>query len=126
MTRNIAVIILYDKNKKILLQQRLSGHLGFFGGGIEKRETPEQAVHREAIEELNYELEKPKLVMTQKFAYYKDDKSTKYVFMEKYNKNKKLVLGEGRGMKWYNLAELGGLKIIDHDAKALECIKGRY
>ncbi|MDO8668077.1 MAG: NUDIX domain-containing protein [bacterium] len=131
MVRNVAVIILYEKNKKILLQhraenaKRLPGYWGFFGGGVEAGETPEQAVRRETREELNYELENPKLVMTQKFTY-KGDENTQYVFMEEYDKNKKLTLGEGQGMKWYDLAELGELKIIDHDAKVLKYIKGKY
>src|SRR3989344_3771103 len=125
MVRNIAVIILYDKDRKILLQhragstKRLQNYWGLFGGGIEAGETPEQAVRREATEELSYELINPRLVMTQDFVY-KDEKSIKYVFMEEYDENKKLVLGEGRGMKWYDLAELGGLKIIDHDARVFE------
>lgn len=131
MTRNIADIIIFDKNKKVLLNHRSEdakrwpGYWGFFGGAIEAGETPEQAVRRETKEELNYELKNPKLVMTQKFIY-KGDENTQYVFMEEYDENKKLTLGEGQGMKWYDLAELDGLKIIDHDAKVLEYIRGKY
>ncbi|HIH17265.1 MAG: 7,8-dihydro-8-oxoguanine triphosphatase [archaeon GW2011_AR6] len=60
MRRDVAVIILYDNKKRILLQHRgknsprLPGYWAFFGGGIEKGETPEQAVRRECKEELNY------------------------------------------------------------------------
>jgi len=131
MVRNISVIILFDENKKVLLQHRtedaatLPGYWAFFGGGIEAGETPEQAVRRETMEELNYKLEKPRLVMTQKFIF-QGDESTKYVFMEEYDEKKKLTLGEGQGMEWYDLAELGGLKIVDHDAEVLEYIKGKY
>jgi len=100
MARNISVIILYDKNKKILLQhraedaKRLPGYWAFFGGGIEKSETPEQAVRREALEELNYPLDNPKLIMKQIF-FYKNEKNEKYVFMEEYDPSKKIILGEG-------------------------------
>jgi len=131
MPRNVAIIILYDKDKKILLQhkaddaERLPGYWAFFGGGIEEGETPEQAVRRETLEELNYELKKLKLIMTQEFIY-KNDKNTKYVFMEEYDENKKLALNEGQGMKWYDLTELNGLKIVAHDLEVLKYIKGKY
>ncbi len=131
MPRNVALIILYDKDKKILLQhraedaKRLPGYWGFFGGGIDAGETPEQAVRREAMEELNYELENPRLILTFEFLY-KDEKNLKYVFAEEYDINKKLFLGEGQGMEWYNLNELNGLKIVNHDLEVLKYIKGKF
>ncbi|MDP2708681.1 MAG: NUDIX domain-containing protein [bacterium] len=60
MPRNVALIILFDQDKKILLQhraedaKRLPGYWGFFGGGIDQGETPEQAVRRETMEVLKY------------------------------------------------------------------------
>jgi 8-oxo-dGTP diphosphatase len=59
-TRNVALIIFYDKDKRILLQDRrgiskLGAEWGFFGGEIENDETPEQAVVRETKEELCFE-----------------------------------------------------------------------
>ena len=133
MVRNVAVILLYDKNKKILLQhraedaERLPGYWGFFGGGIDAGETPEQTVRRETLEELNYHLGKPKLIMKHKFFYPGDTKTNiMYVFMEEYDETKKLTLGEGQGMGWYDLAETGGLKIIDHNFKVLKYIKNKY
>ncbi|MDO8592154.1 MAG: NUDIX domain-containing protein [bacterium] len=131
MIRNVALIVLYDKNKKILLQhraedaERLPGYWGFFGGGIEAGETPDQAVRRETREELNYELKNPKLVMTHEYVH-EDRKGVQYIFMEEYDKNKKLTLGEGQGMEWYHLSELDGLKIISFDLEALKYIEGKY
>ena len=55
-----SAIILFKKNKKILLQHRSDdapnapGKWGFFGGGIKNNETPKEAVVRECYEELNY------------------------------------------------------------------------
>ena len=60
--RSVAVFILFDRNGKVLLQHKakdskvLPDQWAFFGGGIEKNETPEQAVRREAKEELGIEL----------------------------------------------------------------------
>jgi len=129
--RNIAVILLYNEDKKILLQhrsedaERLPGYWAFFGGGINDSETPEKAVKRESLEELDYHLENPKLVMTQNFNGKHHD-GTKYVYMEKFNSEKKIILGEGQGLGWYNLEKMKDLKIVDHDQVVLEYIKDKF
>mgnify|MGYP001609286324 CR=1 FL=1 len=58
--RNVS-IILFIKDNKVLLQDRrnISKHgeeYGFFGGKIEKDETPGQALKREIKEELNFDI----------------------------------------------------------------------
>lgn len=57
--RRVAVIIFYDEKKRILLQDRREiskrgEEWGFFGGGIEKDETPEEALVREIKEDKNH------------------------------------------------------------------------
>ncbi|MBD3304583.1 NUDIX domain-containing protein [Candidatus Woesearchaeota archaeon] len=60
--RRVALFVLRDAEDKVLLQHRsesaklLPDYWAFFGGGIEEGETPEQAVVREAGEELGIEL----------------------------------------------------------------------
>ena len=126
--RNVAVLVLYNNKKEILLQHRskdalrLPDHWAFFGVGIEGEETPEQALAREIIEELEYNVVTPKLIFTQKFNY-KDDVNTKYVFVEKYNEKQKLVQHEGQEMGWWKFENLNNLLIIDHDRIALSEIK---
>ncbi len=128
--RNVAVILLYDKDKKVLLQhraedaERLPGYWAFFGGGIERGETPEQAVRRETLEELEYPLEKPRLVLTQEFTG-SHNVGTKYVFVEEYDPKKELVLREGKEEGWFRLEETERLKIIDHDREVLRLIDGK-
>ena len=126
-----ALILLYDKSKRILFQHRgkdapsLPDYWAFFGGEIENNESPEEAVKREAIEELEYELKQPKLVMVQKFKD-KNNPGTKYVFMEKCDPTKKLNLREGQNMGWFSIAETKKLKIIGHDRAVLKYVKDKY
>tara|TARA_Y100000310_G_C20165400_1_gene571120 strand:+ start:81 stop:470 length:390 start_codon:yes stop_codon:yes gene_type:complete len=102
--RDCAVILLYDKGK-ILLQhraddvKRFPGKWGFFGGGIEEGETPEEAVKRETKEELEYVLRNPKHFMTQQFET-EENFGEKHVFLEKYD-GSPLTLLEGKDKGWF-------------------------
>ena len=131
MVRNVAVIILYDKDKKVLLQHRtedaprLAGYWAFFGGGIEAGETPEQTVRRETLEELNYTLQAPRLIMVSHFDV-ETEIGDMNVYLEEYDPAQVLTLHEGQGMGWFQLSELDGLKIVEHDKKVLQYIEGKY
>lgn len=57
--REIAIVIFYDENSNIAVQERgshskLGEKYGYFGGGVEPGETPEMAMRRESREELGY------------------------------------------------------------------------
>jgi 8-oxo-dGTP diphosphatase len=59
--RSVAIVLFYDKEGNALVQDRRKiskwgEEFGFFGGAIEKGETPEQALVREIKEELDLEL----------------------------------------------------------------------
>lgn len=131
MRREVAVILLYDKEKRILLQHRsddakkLPGYWTFFGGGIKSGETPLEAVKREAQEELEYSLHNPRHVLTQEFQG-KDNHGTKDVFMEKYDSSQELILREGKAMGWKTIKETKKLKMVAHDKDVLEQIIGKY
>lgn len=61
--RTVSLIVPYTEDGRILLQDRrdiskIGEDWGFFGGGIEENETPEQALVREAKEELEINLNK--------------------------------------------------------------------
>ncbi len=61
--RTVALIVFFDKNKKVLLQSRIGiskygEEWSYFGGGVEKDETPKQAIIREIKEELSFDLTK--------------------------------------------------------------------
>lgn len=126
-----ALIILYDSEKRFLLQHRSAGtkvlpnHWAFFGGGIKKGETPENTVRREALEELNYKLRKPKLFAEQNFRL-DNIEGYMYVYIDAFYGDKSgLKLNEGRGWGWYNLPDIGRLKMAGHDRKLIELL-ARY
>jgi 8-oxo-dGTP pyrophosphatase MutT (NUDIX family) len=124
----VSIIFLYNDDKKLLLQHRddnikiLPGFWSSFGGKVEENETPEIAVKRETKEELEYELCNPKLVKTENFTTEEYD-VTRYVYIEKYNPEIKLVLHEGQGMGWYNYQEAQTLKTDEHDLKIIKFVE---
>ena len=65
----VSLFTLFNNRNSFLLQHRtqdaprLPNMWAFFGGGVERKETPLQAVYREAWEEINYRLKDPKLVL---------------------------------------------------------------
>lgn len=123
-----ALIILYDHEKKFLLQHRtkdaavLPDYWAFFGGGIKEGEIPEDAVRREAYEELNYRLQAPQFFTEQDFNT-DAIKGHMYVYIEAFSGSKSaLKLQEGQGWGWYKASEINKLKMIDHDRQLIRSI----
>ncbi len=116
-------IILINEDKKILLQHRTNdaknfpGTWSFFGGGMEKNETPLETIKRECFEELEYELKNPRLVLIKNLPTRKI-----FLFIEKYDPLKKLTLREGQNMKWFKIEEISQVKNTFSE-KTLEEIK---
>lgn len=126
--RNVAVIILYRTDGRILLQHRTKDaptfpdYWAFFGGGIEAGESAEEAVKRESIEELGYELAGPRLFTAHGFVH-QGNEHTMHVFVEEYG-GATLTLGEGQGMGWYTPGETLELAINDHDRSIIQALEG--
>jgi len=124
--KNVSVLILYRTDSKILLQHRTKDAptfpdcWAFFGGGIEEGESAEDAVKRESLEELGYELTSPCLFTTQRFVH-QGNEHTMHVFVEKYNGGI-LILGEGQGMGWFLTGETKELMMNDHDRSILQAL----
>ena len=137
--RNVAAIIFYDENKRILLQDRrgiskVGEEWGFFGGEIEDHETPEQAVVRETKEELNFDLKEYKYVgdysykvsesLKKNFKFNFDIVSCKVFISPLKNNFSKFKLKEGTNMKLFTLEEAEKLKMVsDGDIEIVRRLK---
>jgi 8-oxo-dGTP pyrophosphatase MutT (NUDIX family) len=82
----VAIAILHQDDQ-FLMQLRdpiptilYPGYWAFFGGHIEPGETPEIAVVREILEEVNY-----KMPSVTKFGIYDDDRVIRHVFAAPFN-----------------------------------------
>lgn len=131
MAYKAALIVLYDIQGRFLLQHRsedaevLPGYWAFFGGGVKRHEPLEDALHREALEELSYSLKSPLLFKEQNFKV-RNATGRMYVFIDYFNGNSlKLRLREGQGWGWFNIEEIDSLKMIAHDRRILKSIS-RY
>lgn len=126
--KHVVCIILYDKDKKVLLQHRtkdalrLPDYWAFFGGAMENGETQKVAAIREIYEEVNFVSKNIKLTLIQDFELL-DGKQVKNVFVEFCDDKSNLELHEGQGWGWYDIDETKKLRMISHDREALYFIK---
>jgi mutator protein MutT len=130
--KNLSLIILFDRNGRILLQDRksMSKHgeeWGYFGGKIDAGESPEEAIVREIKEELEFNLKDfkflkeyvayAKLLRNGEMAEVKHHVFLKLINLDDFDK---MVLHEGDGMKWFSIEEAKKLNMLGLDPKVLE------
>jgi 8-oxo-dGTP pyrophosphatase MutT (NUDIX family) len=128
----VSLLVLYDFEGRFLLQYRTSDarimpdYWAFFGGGHKDGETPDEALFREALEELDYIPKCPIFVLEQKFAEeFTEDKTSGhlYVYIEPYYGDKSaLKLQEGQGWGWFSMSETKDLKMAERDREILRKI----
>lgn len=127
--RKISILIPYINNLdtiSIYLQKRskdakvLPDHFGFFGGGLEGNESPEEALRREIKEELNFV---PKGYIH--FKKYEFEHSVKDIFLFETDSNfeQQVTILEGQYGKWFTVHEamhepklIGEDKLVVSDA----------
>ena len=127
MIKSVAGII-YFKNK-YLFQIRdqkpkiwFPGYFGFFGGIIDKNESPLKAIKREILEELNQPILRSKLLLKINLRMKEFRKGReRYYFLLDLEKNfeKKLVINEGAGFKLLPLEKIDLKKMIPWDLTAI-------
>lgn len=127
-TRYVALIIFYDKDKRILLQDRRGigkrgEEWGFFSGEIEDGETAEQAVVRETKEELDFDLKEYKYVG--EYGYDLSDLSVRCkIFISPLRDISKFKQKEGVAMKLFKFEDAEKLKMVSEgDIKIIRRLK---
>lgn len=126
--RRVAIFTSMDKNGKILLQHRgedtptKKNMWAFFGGEIEDRETPEEAVRREAEEEICIKLKNLKLFKRYEFQEPYGS-AEKFMFIAETNaslEELKEQQTEGQDLGFFSFKELEKLEISDNDMKIIK------
>jgi len=125
--RQVAIFIPYrqkDGDVFVFLQKRskdakrIPDYFGFFGGGLDGEETPEQALAREIKEELSYQPVNYFLL-----GCYDFPRKYAYVFCQEVGDNfeNEIEVLEGQYGKWFNEAEaMAEQMLIDEDKIVLQ------
>jgi len=72
------------------------------GGSLEQDETPEEAIKREMLEEIEFDLDDPQL-----FKIYEMEDRVEYTFWKQADLDiHALPLHEGQAMKWFSLEDI--------------------
>ena len=114
-----AVAVIVDGDNKILLLKRSSdpkiwqpSKWALVGGGIEKDETPEQAVKREIKEETGLDISK----FIKSFSIQKNPDSIEHIFACRYDGEPTDIKlnEENTNYGWYDVEEMKFLDIVPH------------
>ena len=127
--RVVAAVIQRKQNgsKQIFATQRgygeLKGGWEFPGGKIEEGETPQKALKREIMEELDTEIAIGKLIDTIEYDYPTFHLSMDCFWCEIIKGN--LVLKEHEAAKWLGKDELDSVEWLPADVKLISQIKNK-
>jgi len=128
-----AVFVLRDKEERILLQHRdektsrYPNHWGFFGGELKGNENPEEAVRREAKEELEIDLKNLKLFKSFKLKDKYGFMRNEFLFIASLDfslNGLKERQKEGNDLGFFSFEDLKKIKLIDFQKTMLEDLFG--
>ncbi|OHA15886.1 MAG: hypothetical protein A3G52_03320 [Candidatus Taylorbacteria bacterium RIFCSPLOWO2_12_FULL_43_20] len=95
---------------------RFPGYFGFFGGGMEEGESPENALVREIKEEMDIDIESYNFFGTYDYG---DDVNHIFTLEVDDNFENKVNILEGEYGKFFGEKDLAGLKIVEIDKLVL-------
>jgi 8-oxo-dGTP pyrophosphatase MutT (NUDIX family) len=136
--RRLALMVFYDEKGRVLLQDRrdmskYGEEWGYFGGGIDGEESPEDAIKREILEELEFEIDVPEHLG--KYVGHgrtlkdptKEVKAVMEVFCMKVGLAdcRRMVVHEGAGKRWFSIATAKRQKMPILDPHILDDIGER-
>ncbi len=90
----------------------------FFGGRINKNETPYESLKRKACQELNYEVKNAKYILSTSFEH-QDFQSHLHIFAEEYSAKHQISLKDGENWGWFDVSQLDTIKMQEHDRALL-------
>jgi 8-oxo-dGTP pyrophosphatase MutT (NUDIX family) len=98
--------------------ERLPNNFGLWGGGIDPGETPEQAVIREAREELGIDLGAYRIRFLNKYEFWGAIEHC-FIFEAPENFEDMLVIGEGEYGKWFSAEDAFALPNLIFQSKVI-------
>jgi len=130
-----SLIVFYNSKQEILLQDRrtmskFGEEWGFFGGSIEEGESPEQALIRETMEELTYDLTEYDFLGA--FTHeVKGEVQERFVFIAPMEDTAQFIQKEGDGMRFFSLDEAEDLNMMGQSKgatarKVLEALRAYF
>ena len=126
-----AVAVIVNNDNKILLLKRgenapwMPNKWALVGGGIEKKESPEEAVEREILEETGLEIKE----FTESFSIERHADSIEYVFACRYEGDPTeidLETKENTNYGWYDSSEMEYLDTVPHLIEYITLVFKKY
>jgi 8-oxo-dGTP diphosphatase len=125
-----AVAVIVDNDNKILLLKRgnkvlwMPSKWGLVGGGIEKNETPKQAIEREITEETGLEIKK----FIKSFSIQRNPDSIEHIFVCRYDGDPTDIKlnEENTNYGWYDVDEMNFLDIVPNLIEYINLVFTKY
>jgi 8-oxo-dGTP diphosphatase len=128
-TKNVVAVIVNNDNKILLLKRGdkapwMPSKWSLVGGGIDKKETTQQAIEREIEEETGLEIKK----FTKSFSIERHSDSIEHVFACRYDGEPTDITldEENSNYGWYDVSEMEYLDTVPHLIEYITLVFKKY